>query len=234
MNTVNVKGKVLKVIRTTQPLFRADRTTFQTGYKASNNYRGAPMKYFTLNESELKAYTKYGMPFKKTWNPTSELILVDILDKNTRLALAELIGTNSLDIAFPINKNKVLRVSEENTKVHNDTVLRSICSLDDKIDGYFMKSITNNEGRYVFHSEVGLCPKAFDKLKLMSVKRNQNQAPSIEKRHISRRKRYNYNSNNNVNKTRNNIRNIKFQATRRRMFTNNNNVNIPSIRRLGL
>lgn len=231
MNTINVQGKALKIVKTQAPLFRADKTIFTVGYKASNNYRNAPMKYFTLNEDELKAYTKYGMPFKKTWQPTSELVLIDILDKKTRMVLADLIGKESLNIAFPVNKNKVSRISEEDTKVHNDNVLRSICSIDDRIDGYYMKSLSNNEGRYVFHSEVGLCPKAFHKLTLASIQRNATQAPSVGKRN-TRRRRYNNNELYSIlSNNRNNTRNNNNRYRRKRMFTNNNE-NIPSIRRL--
>ena len=135
MNSINVGGRRLRVIRFRQPLFRANRETFAVGEKASVNYRGAPIKYFTLDEDELKAYTKYGMPYKKTWEPESEIVLVDILDLNTRRALGELIGEDSLQHSFPNINGKVSRVSEEDAKVHDDNVLRAICDLDLRLEG---------------------------------------------------------------------------------------------------
>lgn len=198
MNSINIGSKRLKVVRFKQPLFRANRNTFTVGLKSSTNYRGAPIKYFTLNESELKAYTKYGMPYKKTWQPESDLVLIDILDLSTRRALGELIGEDSLQYSFPINGRKVSRVSEENAKEHDDNVLKAICQLDPRLDGYYMKRLTNNNGEQIFHSEVGLCPRAYDKLKLTSVKRNTNQAAPAMKRQGPTRRR----NNNNMNNTR--------------------------------
>lgn len=197
MNSINIGGKRLKIIRFNQPLFRANRNTFTVGLKASANYRGAPIKYFTLNEGELKAYTKYGMPYKKTWQPQSELVLVDILDLSTRQRLGELIGEESLQYSFPIVGRKVSRVSEEDAKVHDDNVLKAICLLDPRLDGYYMNRLTNNNGEQIFHSEVGLCPGAYDRLKLTSVKRNMNQAaPGIKKQGPTRRRNNNNNNNN--------------------------------------
>ena len=80
MNSITIDGRRLKIVRFRDRLYRANRSTFTVGSKASNDYRGAPIKYFTLNEDELKAYTKYGMPYKKTWEPESDLVLqVDLV-----------------------------------------------------------------------------------------------------------------------------------------------------------
>jgi hypothetical protein len=198
MNSINIGGKRLKIVRHNQPLFRANRNTFTVGLKASTNYRGAPIKYFTLNEDELKAYTKYGMPYKKTWEPESNLVLIDILDLSTRRTLGELIGEESLQYSFPIVGRKVSRVSEEDAKEHDDNVLKAICMLDPRLDGYYMRKLTNNNGEQIFHSEVGLCPGAYDKLKLTRVKRNVNQAAPAMKKQGSTRRR----NNNNMNNTR--------------------------------
>jgi hypothetical protein len=210
---MNING--LKIIRTTNPIYRADKEYSKIGGIASNIYEDAPIKYFTLNESELSAYTKYGMPYKKTWEPTEELVLIDILDKPTREKLAELIGTESLNIAFPINGNKVSRVSEEDTRIHDDNVLKAICSLNPLIDGlgldgYYMdkiiKRVKNNNGvnvnKTIFHSEVGLCSKAFNKIKLIDSKKSNN-APAINRKRTKR----NNNNRNITNKNRNRNKN---------------------------
>jgi len=213
---MNVKG--LKIIKITNPIYRADKEYSRIGGIASNIYEDAPIKYFTLNENELSAYTKYGMPYKKTWEPTEELVLVDILHKPTRERLAELIGHESLNIAFPINGNNVSRVSEEDTKIHDDNVLKAICSLNPlsdglSLDGYYMDKITkrvkNNNGinvnKTIFHSEVGLCSNAFHKLELVNSKKSNN-APSLNRK---RTKRNNRNNNiNNINSSNNRNNNI--------------------------
>lgn len=201
MSSINVGGRRLKIVRFNDKLFRANRNTFTVGLKASTNYRGAPIKYFTLNEDELKVYTKYGMPYKKTWEPESDLVLVDILDLSTRRTLGELIGEDSLQYSFPIIGRKVSRVSQEDAKEHDDNVLKAICRLDSRLDGYYMRKLTNNNGEQLFHSEVGLCPGAYNKLKLTSVTRNINQAaPAIKKQGPTRRR--NNNNNNNRRNTR--------------------------------
>lgn len=187
-------------------LYRANERSFTPFSKASDNYKGAPMKYFTLNKSELSAYTRYGKPYIKTWLTTDDLELVDILDLNTRKALEDVRGLrdspvlkDSLNIAFPIISNKVSRISTEETKHHDDIVLKIICDLG--YDGYYMKRIKNNN-RYVFHSEVGLCPRAFHKLELQSVKRNAppetRRNNTNKKKSRSRFTRRNNNNNNNM------------------------------------
>ncbi len=154
-------------------LYRANERSFRINGRASNNYRGAPMKYFALNEREVNTYTRFGKPYVKTWEVTEDLNLVDILDLKTRKALATIPELKeSIEIAFPIKQNKVSRESQENTKHHDDNVLRIICDLG--YDGYYMKNLTNNKDKYVFHSEVGLCPRAYHKLKL---KKSELKAP---------------------------------------------------------
>lgn len=166
----------IKTIKYSGPLFRANARSFTVGQSASNNYKGAPMKYFTINKSELSAYTKYGKPYMKTWDVIHELNLIDILDISTRKALAKKIGDESLNVSFPIIRNKVSRISEENSKNKDDNVLQRICELG--YDGYYMKTLKNNNNEYLFHSEVGLCPSAFTKLKLQRLNKNQ-VAPRI-------------------------------------------------------
>ena len=63
---------------------------------------------------------------------------------------------NAIKEAFPVINNKVGRIS---SNIEEDNIiLMKICSLG--YDGYFMESKNS------FHSEVGLCKKAFHKLKL--------------------------------------------------------------------
>jgi hypothetical protein len=171
-------------------LFRANNKRSTVGNRASNSYARAPMKYFTLNEGELQAYTKHGKPFKKTWQPTSDLILIDILDIQTRIALAKHVPSDSLDIAFPIEGNKVFRRSNEDTRNHDDTVLSAICQIKDNggrplYDGYYMNAIhPNNNNSPSFHSEVGLCAHALSKLRLNTEERNAvpPRAPTKKRR----------------------------------------------------
>jgi hypothetical protein len=153
------------------PLFRANKNK-------SNNYRNAPIKYFTLNKTELNAYTKRNMPWKKHWEPKEgmELVLIDILHIQTRRTLETLLlgQKESLDFSFPIEGNRVSRVSEANATHHDYNVLKAICQLG-QFDGYYMKAIPS------FHSEVGLCPSGIKKLKLQSVEKAL-VAPQIGKR----------------------------------------------------
>jgi hypothetical protein len=200
IKTLNYSGK----------LFRANTQNYRVGSLASNNYRNAPIKYFTLDKNEIKAYTKYGKPFEKTWN-ARDLNLVNILDLSTRQRLESLFNQNqkrSLRIAFPIVNGEVSRISEENSKTDDDTVLKALCELG--FDGYLMEKIPNR-----FHSEVGLCPTAFSKLTLLDSKRAL-VAPSLPSR-TKRRSRFN----NNNNKNKNNNNNYR----KKRSFTNKNNKN---------
>lgn len=215
MNTMNLErnGEKLRVVRVRVPLYRANKTRLYS-YKpnmtmglpdhlATAEYSNAPFKYFTLNKNELKAYTKYGMPFMKTWRPQEDLVLVDILHKPTRDALAKIIGSESLNVAFPLNGNTVSRISNENTRVYDDNVLRSICDLG--LDGYYMKRLANNN-KIVFHSEVGLCKRAFSKLRIEDIEKTLEppRAPTRNYSHNSARKTRrsilnNSNNNNNNN-----------------------------------
>lgn len=204
---MNIDG--LKIVKISNPIYRADKEYSRVGGLASNIYDGAPIKYFTLNKNELSVYTKYGMPYKKTWEPTEELVLIDILHKPTREKLAKLIIPESLNIAFPINGNNVSRVSEEDTKIHDDNVLKAICSLNldgQSLDGYYMEKIVkkNNNGinKTVFHSEVGLCSNAFHKLELKETEKSNNAPPVYRNRTRNNRKRNR--NNGNRNKTVNN------------------------------
>jgi hypothetical protein len=182
----------IKTIKYNGKLYRANQTSFIPRGKASNNYRNAPMKYFTLNKSELKTYIPRGRPYVKNWKTTEEIELVDILDLNTRKALENIPALKSaLKIAFPIRNNSVTRVSTEESKNKDDIVLGILCELG--YDGYYMNSVGG------FHSEVGLCPRALYKLELEEVKRNTSsgvEGPTKKKS----RSRFNNNNNNNTRK----------------------------------
>jgi hypothetical protein len=198
-------------------LYRANETSFIPGSKASNNYKNAPMKYFTLNKSELKTYIPRGRPYVKNWKTTAPLELVDILDLSTRRALESTPGLKgALKIAFPVEKNLVLRVSTELTKNQDDIVLGKLCELG--YDGYYMETIGG------FHSEVGLCPKALHKLELEKSKRNTNtgiEGPTKKKRRPS-----NNNNNGTLRQPRFALNMNNNNGTRRRpRFTLNNNNN---------
>jgi hypothetical protein len=204
----------IKTILYDSPLFRANKDIIARGTKASNNYKNYKIKYFTKNKSELKAYVEYGKPIKKEWEPTSKLLLINIQDLATRKELEKYISKASLDIAFPIIGSKVSRVSTEASRNHDDIVLHGICSLGE-YDGYCMESIKNEHGNSKFHSEIGLCKKAFDKLKLKNYERNKNQGVKGPKKLRYTRNNNNNNSNNNSN---NNNRSRRFT---RRLNMNN-------------
>jgi hypothetical protein len=162
--------------------------------RGSNIYHQAPMKYFTLTSNETRAYTKYGKPYIKTWLPTEDLVLIDILHTPTRRSLAEIIGSNSLNIAFPIKNNRTYRISTENTQVHDDQVLSRICGIQIDgmpiADGYYMERVENNNNVPAFHSEVGLCQAALNKLELSAESKNVvPPAPPNRRQTLKNRKR---------------------------------------------
>lgn len=172
-----------KILTKNHLLYRANKTNSINGSVASINYRGAPVKYFTLTEKELNAYTKYNTTYKKTWKVTGNIRLVDILDLETRKALAEefnRIQVNALNTAFPILENAVSRNSVD---VDTDNiVLEALCEMG--YDGYYMDTIK------AFHSEVGLCPSAYSKLKL--VKRELKKGiPRLQTKNNQRKGRNN-------------------------------------------
>jgi hypothetical protein len=169
MNTIKIKKFKSKLFRANKNLFnKNDRLIYKANTNknilASVNYKNAPLKYFTLNRKEVNGYTKEGRTYIKNWNVVEELNLVDILDLSTRRSLEDKFKNDTsfkeaIKGAFPINNNnKVGRVS---SNVDEDNiVLNRICELG--YDGYYMEKAGES------HSEVGLCKKAFKKLKLIS------------------------------------------------------------------
>jgi len=216
MNTIQFRGKRIKVVHYTGQLYRADCERFSIGSYGYQNYREAPMKYFTLEKNETKAYSRRGFPFIKTWQTTGEpLILIDIFHVPTRNALKELIGAsgtshNAINTAFPEHREGfIYRVSEENTKNKDDEVLRSICQLG-VFDGYYMGRQTSRGNGLVstFHSEIGLCHSAFRKIQLIDIEKDPEAPPCIKNRvEKSRKTRRGYLNRNNSNKNKNNNNN---------------------------
>lgn len=212
----------IKIIKFQAPLFRANKNLFENNilkYRAnkakkntlaSNNYKNAPTKYFTLKRNEVNAYTKQGTTYIKNWNVTEELNLVDILDLKTRKNLEDKFKNhknfvNAISEAFPINGNIVRRISSS-TKEDNE-VLNKICELG--YDGYYMDVEGKNIG---FHSEVGLCKKAFNKLKLMK----NSERKVVANNKTKKRKRFDENN----NKSNQNYFNIRKERARLRMTEN--------------
>jgi hypothetical protein len=158
----------IKILEKGKKLYRANKSNAKnaknTTIKASNNYKGLPFKYFTLTKNETNTYKKYGTTYTKSWLVTDNINLIDILNYDTRLQLENKFTKPrekmALNSAFPIKHNTVSRNS--NVDIDN-IVLNKICELG--YDGYYMRRLNNN-GSYVFHSEVGLCSSAFSKLQL--------------------------------------------------------------------
>lgn len=214
----------IKTIKFKAPLYRANKNIFiklpngteSKSYNASlakiNNlasidYKNAPVKYFTLKRNNVKSYTKEGETYTKNWEVTKELNLVDILDLGTRKALEtqdkyenenkQMKFIETINKAFPIFDGKVGRVSSSTKK--DNRILNKICELG--YDGYYMNVEGKNMG---FHSEVGLCNKAFNKLKLM-------KKPEWKYARNTLKRKRNYNNNNN-----NDDNNNQFKARKER------------------
>ena len=201
-------GIKIKIFR--DNLYRANKTPANKNIFASVNYRGAPRKYFTLRKNELSAYTKEGTSYKKTWKVLSDLKLVKILDPETRKNLEKYFTTanekKALKNAFPI-KNSIPSRNSFSVRVDN-IVLDKLCELG--YDGYYMETIS------AFHSEVGLCGRALDKLQLAEKAEEVREAPKLSGKLLPTS--MNINNNNNTNRNR---------TMRKRLFNNNNNNSQP-------
>ena len=157
----------IKTINFTGDLWRADKT-------AARNYSGAPIKYFALTEKNADIYLNSAhREFMKQWKVKDgeSLKLINILDRETRNSLGTALPNPHFNIAFPIRNGKVSRVSTENTKASDDAALLALCELGG-YDGYSMEPIKD-----VFHSEVGLCAPALEKLEMHSSGRKR--APNL-------------------------------------------------------
>ena len=197
----------IKTIQYKGPLFRANKNLYnktnkliylaseaKPGILASVNYKNAPTKYFTLKKSNVNAYTKKGTTYTKNWNVTNVLNLVDILDLSTREYLENKFKNdknfvNAITEAFPIDGKIVRRISSSSEE--DNQIIDKICKLG--YDGYYMDVEGKNIG---FHSEVGLCNKAFSKLKLMKNSERKYVPNNTAPRKTKSRFRPNNNNNN--------------------------------------
>lgn len=234
----------LKIFEYSGPLFRAEKDKGSNILTNANTHynKNISHHFFTTVKSEVNAYSKYGTSYVKTWQTAEPLYLLDIMDLATRRELEKTINANKLQFAFPIMNNVVYRVSEEESVPIDRAILKAICSLTHNgrpLDGYYMKRMENTSGRYgKFHSEIGLCRRAFSKVMLERVDKKVNpQQMKRESKSQSRRTRRRNNNNNNVrnglsmpNITRF-LSPIKAQRTpiQNRNITRNNNNNNSSL-----
>jgi hypothetical protein len=177
---VQVNGYPLRMVEYTEPLYRGDEeSSSQTS--AHLHYSSDYHKFFATQQKNTISYIKNKIvAYVKKWSVLKPLYLVDIMDGTTRDNLVKILpeAKPHFDFSFPIVKNKVYRVSEQEYMHHDNGVLRALCTLRDEnnrpIDGYIMKSqvIHNNAKNNnmiakrikSFHAEVGLCQHAFHKL----------------------------------------------------------------------
>lgn len=194
------------------PLFRAEEyggskpleETAEQHYPSTIHYH-----FFTTVEREVEPYRKEGTKYTKTWVAEKPLVLLDIMDLNTRNWLLHAINANHLNTAFPVVKNKVYRFSNNTTDKIDRAVLGKICNLTTpngrRIDGYYMArqdmvppnsnyNAPFNRRLSKFHSEVGLCRHAFHKLRLEHIDTKKAAIGPNRKKKTRR----NYNSNNNT------------------------------------
>jgi len=177
-------------------LFRADEDEGNTpiGSTANAHYpRNYTHQFFTLTYDETSSYRNKGVRYTKKWevNENGPLLLLDIMDFNTRSWVLSKINNNNsrrvLHIAFPVRNNTVYRRSNNTTVGDDRTILNIMCGLTlpdgRQIDGYYMvrqenlpAHIIQNEFTNVpiskFHSEIGLCKRAFGKITLRDMKRS--------------------------------------------------------------
>lgn len=169
------------------PLYRGDDMTSHHT-RANQHYGTALHKFFATKEASTKRYIKNELKgYIKTWEVTEPLHLLDIMDPDTRRALARIIAhPELLDTAFPMKDNKVYRYSEEYTKKDDGKLLAELCQIQtadgSPIDGYYMDEQTDKQtiedrNMIPFHSEVGLCNSAFKKLLLVGEPKRYKEAP---------------------------------------------------------
>ncbi len=192
MDHISYKGFKLKIIRYSGDLYRADKLR-------NNTYTSAAIKFFALTEKNTNSYARNAKFIKhmKVISPSNPLILIDILDIPTRKSLSAIIGSNALDMAFPIrnhnstiqpeytnnmnilnttmiinnNNSYVGRFSNSNEGNPDYDALNAICKLG-VVDGYYMNAVEN------FHSEVGLCARGLQKIQLVNVTTSSVYIPS--------------------------------------------------------
>ena len=219
-----------KVIEYTGPLFRAEQFKGMNNTSANQHYNQTiPYHFFTTVKSEVEPYRKYGTTYTKTWQADEPLLLLDIMDLSTRQLLEQNINKNKLKTAFPIIGNNVYRISDEETDHIDRAILKEICSLQHNgrpVDGYYMKKQTAPLPQNIspFHSEIGLCRRAFNKLMLRA-----SEKKIQPKRMVRATKKRNIENNSN-NRGRASVPKINMfvsptRKQKRNMFNNSNNNN---------
>jgi hypothetical protein len=219
-----------KVIEYSGPLFRAEKYKGVNNTTANRHYnQSVPYHFFTTVKAEVEPYRKFGTTYTKTWQPNEPLLLLDIMDISTRRLLENTINTNQLNVAFPIINNKVYRVSEEDSDHIDRAVLKAMCSLQHNgrpIDGYFMKKQEAFPPRISsFHSEIGLCRRAFGKLMLEASERKIQ--PNRVVRATKKRNSKNNENNRFLRPSAPKMNLFETPTKKRRMFNNNSNNNSP-------
>jgi hypothetical protein len=170
---IDYMGKRLAVVNYVGNLYRADTDDkfSQPGVLASQDYAGAEIKFFATNKEETEPYTRYDMPLVKSWALLRPLVLVNMFDRATRDAVRDLFVENTLkyalNTAFPLNQTgRVFRHSDEITKEQDYVFLRTLCASGIPVDGFIVERQEPRPGVGYFHSEVGLCGRALQYLKL--------------------------------------------------------------------
>jgi hypothetical protein len=127
---------------------------------------------------------------------------------------------NAITDAFPIIDGIVRRISSSSKE--DNEIIYKICKLG--YDGYYMDVEGKNIG---FHSEIGICNEAFNKLKLMKNSERKYVPNNVTKKTKSR---FIPNNNNNIRRIPRfsmNINNNNNGTRRRPRFTMNNNNSFP-------
>lgn len=177
----------IKKIQYSGPLFRADSNEIKSGISASvvPSYVDAPIKYFTLHPEELHTYFKTrDYTYKTTWY-AKDLVLVDLFHLPTRTFLysSPVFSDEdrmAFDTAFPLDRMGRVYWKSKPKSAHLDYVLLNALCRVGGFDGYYMETQQSRRNGGVkpfpgFHSEVGLCSKAFSKLTCIDSKQEVGQ-----------------------------------------------------------
>ncbi len=133
------------------------------------------IRYFSLTREEVVSYARRKAPYIRTFKTTSPLRLLDMQNPSTRETLLRRFSgdkqiTNAIKTAFQEKNGRIYRFSSIETQSLNDMSLKSICELND-VDGYYTPKESTNP-LFRFHSEIGLCRKAFHKLQLVHTEKS--------------------------------------------------------------
>ncbi len=215
-HTIKINDIDIQVIEYYGTLYRADPS-----YIDKNTiYAGASYKFFALTTKNANIYTKRNsVPKINELKVKSRftLNLIDILDYNTRINLAHIIGPEILDVVFPIREKTVTvqpeyrnnmnllntgfttnivkyvsRESSSNSRNGNPDykLMDLLCRLSG-IDGYYM----DPKGEF-FHTEVALCRSGLNKLEFTEASIKSHKPPEIKRNKGKKRRYTNSNSQN--------------------------------------